>query len=1748
MRAHGPARVAVAVCVAVALCAFALVAAPARPALAAAIDPVNPGGDLTVSVPLGPVPASFMSQVVSTTYTSFLGLTTGSSTSLAAMMTASYNQDSGAGSGAAPPPVVSDTGTVTVSSTTQTLDETMPAADIPSSNAPGGPRGPEASVLSSFITNVVKISGLGLCLFYNGIRKRQAPITAPPTVTVGEALVCGAFADTWANITAYALNDLWSGSAPKGTEWAKILAFGLTNIALGFGSAKWLIPLMEKYLVGFGAVIGRVVQSAFTNDGAWLGPPPGDVNATASAADTAYSFAESINQQGTTATMNSVFAANGFPTMVAEGPVIDTALGTPAIQCMDAYQAAGLPVYGDPVAINVCSSNVTSDQDWIKWSNNTLTNGGLCLDITNAKWSRSAPLELYGCNGQWNQNWSQRKTGRGTPFVQNDPGGTGACVDDPAFDTSPGTQLIDWTCSADTNQQWELPGYDATSTSTGPTATGYGPVGSGLSGECMDAYGSSNGASPGQIVAINGCNGNQAQEWTPWSDGTVTAWGLCLDTNGGTSAAGTPLVDLGTCSGAASQVWAQQPDGALLNTASRMCLDDPASSTAAGTQLQLYGCNGGANQVWTLPPGPVTTPLPPLPPNASVCDIYASGGTPCAAAYSMDRALYVGYNGPLYQVKRVSDNTTQDIGLLSAGGDVNAGEQDSFCAGTTCTVTKIYDQSPNGNNLTVFTAGGGANHNPDPAADAGALPIKIGANGSKAYGLDIENGTGYRLDTTKGIATGSQPEGMYMVASGTHVNSGCCFDFGNVETTNNDDNAGAMDAVNLTTYCGNNNSSPCDGPWVMDDMENGQWTGAGPNPEQPSSSNFVTAMLKNNGTSEFALQSGASTSGGLTKWYDGPLPGGYDPMRKEGAIVLGTGGDNSNSDVGSFFEGVMTQGYPSDATDASVQANIVAAGYSGTTSPATSAAASPAGQAVVHSAGATGQGAAGFSSVFTVDSANGHLQESYLPFMGDSWSTHDLSSTAPTMPDTPPVMAGTKPVALVHCGYTSVFTVDTNGDLQETYLSAIGQSWATQDLSAEYQHTPPTNVTPTAVEYSSGVPGGSASCGYTSVFTRDRNGDLQETYLPNAGFPGDAWLTHDLSSTAPTMAGTPEIQTGTSPVALVHCGYTSVYTVNASNHLLQETYLPAFGDSWSTQTLNAPPTVNTPTAVMHSAGVPGGTADCGYTSVFTVDDVTRHLQETYLPNIGFPGDAWLTHDLSSTAPTMADTPAVAPGTQPEVLVHMGFTSVYTVDEGSQHLQETYLPAFGDSWSTQDLTANPQYNAPLTDQSPIVLLHPDASGNMDWASVFTVDEFTNDLEETYLPNTGFPGDPWHTQDLSSTAPTMPNTPPVAVQQSSQATWSLAHDEYTSAFTVDSNGDLQESYLAAMGGAWATHDLSSSAPNMAGTPAVAPFTAPISLYHQGYASVFTVDASNGDLQETFLEALGGPWYTHDLSASTMASTPTVAPGTGPSAVFHDGYASVFTIDAGSGDLQETFLEALGGAWYTHDLSSSAMAGTPPAAAGTSPVAIVHDGYTSVFTIDTSGHLWETYLPVLGGPWHSHDLTAMTQGPAVAPATSPTAVYHDGFTSVYTVDANPGHASGDLQETYLPAIGDSWVTQDLTAKYSLPPATQGDDPVALYHTGFTSVYFPDGRNGDLDEFYLPAISDGWGWNDMTYNYHTPKTGIYPSPLVHYDVNGALTWTSVFTADVGSGDLRETYLPAIGDNWTTQDLTQKYPGIPPW
>src|SRR5262245_14831734 len=325
------------------------------------------------------------------------------------------------------------------------------------------------------------------------------------------------------------------------------------------------------------------------------------------------------------------------------------------------------------------------------------------------------------------------------------------------------------------------------------------------------------------------------------------------------------------------------------------------------------------------------------------CDVYAAAAAPCVAAHSTTRALFASYNGPLYQVLRQSDGKTLDIGVVQSvaspvpdsGGYANAVAQDAFCANTYCWISKIYDQSPKRNDLIQAPRGGFSGpamggFNNLPVADMAPITIM----GNKAYGVFIGPGMGLRQNDAKGAAVDDQAEGQYWVINGHHYNSGCCFDYGNAEIDSRDDDNGTME----TTYYGNATAwyrGQPPGPWIMTDQENnlvGCVTTEGTKncPNLTSiNSRFVTAIAKGE-PHHWTSMGGDAQRGTLSVMFDGPrIDVTYDPMRKQGAILLGNGGDNSVGSQGTFYEGAMTAAgtFPSDATDQLVQANVVAARY-----------------------------------------------------------------------------------------------------------------------------------------------------------------------------------------------------------------------------------------------------------------------------------------------------------------------------------------------------------------------------------------------------------------------------------------------------------------------------------------------------------------------------------------------------------------------------------------------------------------------------------------------------------------------------------------------------------------------------------------------------------------------------------------------------------------------------------------------------
>jgi hypothetical protein len=100
-------------------------------------------------------------------------------------------------------------------------------------------------------------------------------------------------------------------------------------------------------------------------------------------------------------------------------------------------------------------------------------------------------------------------------------------------------------------------------------------------------------------------------------------------------------------------------------------------------------------------------------------DLYPSA----AAAYSL-RKLRSAYTGSAIQVRRASDNTTQNIGFVN--NELDTSSLTTFCSGTNGFVTTWYDQSGNGYNATqtaaanqpqIVSAGSVITENGKPAID-----------------------------------------------------------------------------------------------------------------------------------------------------------------------------------------------------------------------------------------------------------------------------------------------------------------------------------------------------------------------------------------------------------------------------------------------------------------------------------------------------------------------------------------------------------------------------------------------------------------------------------------------------------------------------------------------------------------------------------------------------------------------------------------------------------------------------------------------------------------------------------------------------------------------------------------------------------------------------------------------------------------------------------------------------------------------
>lgn len=335
------------------------------------------------------------------------------------------------------------------------------------------------------------------------------------------------------------------------------------------------------------------------------------------------------------------------------------------------------------------------------------------------------------------------------------------------------------------------------------------------------------------------------------------------------------------------------------------------------------------------------------------CDIYeaATPSTPCVGAYSTIRRLRAAYTGPLFQVRSGSNamNTgsggeTHDI-MQSPDGFALKSAVDAACGSTTCTVSLLYDQSGRNNHLPVAKKGrsdGGQYAAMDDFETVLSNQGVLKVGGKDVYSLRMAARQGYRQTKAgAGVPLNEESQGLYMLADGTYYGTACCWDFGNVSP--DPTRYGVMNTLFLgVAYWGRGAGS---GPWYMADYEAGVWAGGSkpgdpgwgalegehpPNPNNPSLKvKFALGFLKTKATAgtngDWALRmADAGTASTVTTAYKGTLP---KKMHNEGAIVIGVGGDNSNNSWGTWYEGAVLAGFPSDDAEQAVLMNIKALGY-----------------------------------------------------------------------------------------------------------------------------------------------------------------------------------------------------------------------------------------------------------------------------------------------------------------------------------------------------------------------------------------------------------------------------------------------------------------------------------------------------------------------------------------------------------------------------------------------------------------------------------------------------------------------------------------------------------------------------------------------------------------------------------------------------------------------------------------------------
>jgi hypothetical protein len=212
----------------------------------------------------------------------------------------------------------------------------------------------------------------------------------------------------------------------------------------------------------------------------------------------------------------------------------------------------GIPNDMTQLQIWDCDNGASQDQQWSYMADDTIRKDGKCVELRNGSYSNGNPVQIYDCNGSTGQTWQRMIGIVPNQFVQElQPppiipvqltDANGGCLDLPGGNTANGTKLQIWGCDATgVNQTWWMDQRGAIHYAADPSMCIDLPNGNPIDQTQLQIWTCDNGAS-------------QDQQWSYEGDQTIEKDGKCVELRGGSSAYGT-AVQLFDCNGTSGQHW-----------------------------------------------------------------------------------------------------------------------------------------------------------------------------------------------------------------------------------------------------------------------------------------------------------------------------------------------------------------------------------------------------------------------------------------------------------------------------------------------------------------------------------------------------------------------------------------------------------------------------------------------------------------------------------------------------------------------------------------------------------------------------------------------------------------------------------------------------------------------------------------------------------------------------------------------------------------------------------------------------------------------------------------------------------------------------------------------------------------------------------------------------------------------------------------------------------------------------------------